>query len=313
MLKTQTPPENRLKALRRFAIAITVLNLLGHTVLGFEQAWVHPFAALVTTYFMELSLETLDARAAGRRPRFIGSFRRLVDFLLPAHITGLAVAMLLYPNERIMPVVFAAVVAIGSKAIFYAPIGSSKRHFLNPSNFGISVTLVLFPWVSIAPPYQFTENLGSIGDWLLPAIIVVTGSLLNGRLTGRMPLVLAWLAAFILQAAVRSALSGVSLTAALVPMTGVAFVLYTFYMVTDPATTPDRPGAQVTFAVSVAAIYGLLMAAHVAFGFFFALTIAATIRGALLWALAAAAAVRARVPQPANEVLVVGPQVGFKQ
>ncbi|NEQ87997.1 MAG: enediyne biosynthesis protein UnbU, partial [Moorea sp. SIO2I5] len=33
---------NRLGGLRRFAIAITVLNLLGHTVLGFEQSWAQP-------------------------------------------------------------------------------------------------------------------------------------------------------------------------------------------------------------------------------------------------------------------------------
>ena len=31
-------PTNRLGGLRRFAIAITVFNILGHTVFGFEQA-----------------------------------------------------------------------------------------------------------------------------------------------------------------------------------------------------------------------------------------------------------------------------------
>jgi hypothetical protein len=40
----------RLPALRRFAVAITLLNVFGHTVLGFEQSWAQPLAALVTAY-----------------------------------------------------------------------------------------------------------------------------------------------------------------------------------------------------------------------------------------------------------------------
>ena len=53
-------------------------------------------------------------------------------------------------------------------------------------------------------------------------------------------------------------------------MTGVAFLLFTFYMVTDPATTPSTPRGQIAFGAAVAAAYGLLMAFHVVFGLFFA-------------------------------------------
>src|SRR5262249_11923422 len=76
------------------------------------------------------------------------------------------------------------------------------RHYLNPSNFGIAVTLLLFPWVGIAAPYHFTENLGSIGDWAVPMVIVCTGSFLNTWYTRRIPLALAWVSAFALQAIV---------------------------------------------------------------------------------------------------------------
>jgi hypothetical protein len=72
--------------------------------------------------------------------------------------------------------------------------------------------------------------------------------------------------------------------AALAPMTGVAFILYTFYMVTDPATTPERRREQIIFGLSVAAVYGLLMVAHVVFGLFFALTIVCTFRGVWMYA-----------------------------
>ncbi|NES68702.1 MAG: enediyne biosynthesis protein UnbU, partial [Okeania sp. SIO2D1] len=157
MTKSILYQSKRLAGLRRFAIAITFLNILGHTVLGFEQSWAQPLVALVTAYSVELLLETIDARINRQQPRFIGSFSNLIDFLLSAHITALAVAMLLYANERLFPIAFATAVAISSKAIFRLPEG--KRHFFNPSNFGITITLLLFPWVGIAPPYQFTENL----------------------------------------------------------------------------------------------------------------------------------------------------------
>lgn len=280
MLRFLRPgPDLRLAALRRFAVAITVLNILGHTVLGFEQAWAHPIAAVVLAYALELLLEWTDARACRRPVRFLGGPRALVDFLLPAHITGLAVAMLLYANEQLGPVLFATATAVASKTVFRVRVGQGTRHFLNPSNFGITVTLLLFPWVGIAPPYHFTENLHGIADWILPGLIVLTGSFLNIRLTHRLPLILAWLGAFLAQGAIRSLTSGTPLLAALLPITGLAFVLYTFYMVTDPATTPSGRREQVLFGIAVAAVYGLLLTAHVVFGLFFALTIVCVLRG----------------------------------
>lgn len=287
-----TVRDTRLPALRRFAFAITVLNVLGHTVLGFEQSWAYPISALLAAYAAELLLELIDARAHGRRPRCAGTPRAVVDFFLSAHISGLAVSMLLYANEQLWPIVFAAVVAIGSKALLRAPVGGASRHFFNPSNFAITATLLLFPWVGIAPPYQFTEKLGGIGDWVLPAIIVTSGSLLNGKLTDRLPLVAGWLGGFVLQAAIRSLLLDASFVAALLPTTGVAYILYTFYMVTDPATTPSEPRSQVVFGAAVAAAYGTLMAAHIVFGLFFALSTISAVRGLLLWG----AWVGARVP-----------------
>ncbi|MBU8900207.1 RnfABCDGE type electron transport complex subunit D [Corallococcus sp. M34] len=276
----------RIAGLRRFAVAITVLNLLGHSVLGFEMAWAHPLVALGTAYAMELLLEWLEARAQGRAPRFMGGVGSFVDFLLPAHITGLAVAMLLYANARLAPVAFASAVAIASKALFRAPVEGTWRHFLNPSNFGISVTLLAFPSVGIAPPYQFTENLYGVGDWVLPAIIVCTGTFLNARFTQRLPLILGWVGGFALQALLRAWLMGGAVMPPLMPMTGVAFVLYTFYMVTDPGTTPRQPVAQVMFGASVAAAYCLLVGRHIVFDLFFSLTVVCVARGALLYARA---------------------------
>ena len=276
----------RLGALRRFATAITVLNVLGHTVLGFEQAWATPIVGLLAAYATEILLEVLECRRTGRRPRFLGRFPAPVDFLLSAHISGLAVSMLLYANQRLLPIVFAAVAAISSKYLFRAGMNGHSRHFFNPSNLGITMTLLAFPWVGIAQPYMFTENLSGAGDWVLPAIIICSGTFLNAKLTKRIPLILAWLGAFVLQATVRHFLLGNLFLPSLNPMTGVAFLLFTFYMVTDPATTPSSARGQMAFGASVAAGYGVLMAFHIVFGLFFSLTFVCAARGALLQAQA---------------------------
>ncbi len=285
----------RLAALRRFATAISVLTCLGHAVLGFEQAYAHVAVALATAYSVEFVLEIVDALACHRAVAFRGGVLRVVDFLLPAHITGLACAMLLYPNDRLGPIVFAAAFGVASKSVFRARIGEGRRHFMNPSNAGIAATLLLFPWVGVAMPYQFTENLHGAGDWLVPLLFVCVGSFLNARFTRRIPLIVAWVGGFVLQAVVRNAWFGVRLVPALTPATGVAFVLFTFYMVPDPGTTPTRPRDQIWFGAAVATVYGALQVVHVVYGLFFALAIVCSVRGCVLWAREAMAMLRARV------------------
>jgi hypothetical protein len=275
---------NRLGGLRRFAFAITLLNIFGHSWLGFEQSWLQPLVGLAAAYSMEVLMELVECAIHKRRPRFLGGIVPFIDFFLPAQITGLACSMLLYSNENLGPIAFASAFGIASKHILCVQVGSGMRHFYNPSNLGITITLLLFPWVGIAPPYHFTENLLGYGDWVLPAIIICSGTFLNTRYTKRLPLILAWLSVFVLQACLRHWFLGTHLGGALMPMSGVAFILYTFYMVTDPPTTPGSTRNQIFFGASVAAVYGLLMVSHIVFGLFFALTIVSTFRGAYLYA-----------------------------
>lgn len=302
-----SPAQRRIAALRRFAMGITGLTLVGHIWLGFEQSWAQVLVSLATCYVLELALEAADAWSAERPVRYRGGPVALVDFLLPAHISALAIALLLYPGGELAPIAFAGAVAVGSKAIFRAPLGRGRRHFFNPSNFGIAVTLVAFPAVSIAPPYHFTENVAGIGDWLVPAFVLFTGTLLNYRLTGKVPLIAAWLGAFAAQAVIRHLALGTSLEGALLPMTGMAFLLFTFYMVTDPGTTPVRPRNQMAFGASVALVYGALLATHVVFTLFFALVAVSTVRGAWLYVAAVARTREADAETAPRGVLVPPP------
>lgn len=277
----------RIIALRRFAVSITVLTILGLTVLGFEEAYATPVVAVLTACLAELALETVEARAQRRPARYHGSPKQLADFLLPAYITGLACAMLLYANSELWPIVFAVTVAVGSKYVLRVKIKGRARHFLNPSNIGIVATLLLFHWVGIAPPYQFTEWVGGPLDWVIPIAILASGTMLNAQLTRKIPLIAGWVVGFALQAVVRTSIEHTSTVSALLVMTGTVFVLFTNYMITDPGTSPVRPWRQVAFGASAAATYGLLVYLHVVFGLFFCLAIVCALRSAGLAGLSA--------------------------
>ncbi|HEY9474434.1 MAG TPA: enediyne biosynthesis protein [Mycobacteriales bacterium] len=275
----------RYLALRNFAISISAFNAFGYGVLGFEQPWLWPVLALVTGYTTEIVFEIISAWAYRRAPRFLGNGPRgVMEFLLPAHITSLAVNMLLYANNQFWPVAFGVVVSVSAKHVLQAPIAGRMRHFMNPSNLGITVVLLCFSrWVSIAPPYEFTENANTYFRVMIPLIIVTAGTVINGLLTRRVPLILGWMGGFAIQAFVRHWIWHVALFSALGAMTGVAFVLFTNYMITDPGTTPMKPRSQFVFGSSVALVYAILMVFNVVYTLFFATSIVCALRGLGWW------------------------------
>lgn len=269
---------NRLGGLRRSASFATMFTVLGHVWLGFEQSQLQLVVCLLTAYSMEFAIELADAWAGGRKPCFVGGWRKVVDFLLASHMTGLSISMLLYANNRLAVMAFATAVAIGQKRIFRVQVNGRSRHFLNPSNIAIATCLLLFPWVGNIP-YEFTAGVTGPADVIVPLVIVVAGTLLNAQFTGRLPLIISWVLAFAAQAVIRALLFDTAILAGLMPMTGTAFILYTFYMMTDPATTPSTARGQLFFAGVTAAAYGVLMALHVPFALFFGLASINVLRG----------------------------------
>lgn len=283
--QTKPPKDPRYIALRNFAISISVFNIFGYTLLGFEQPWIWPIFAVLVGYTAEITFEVISAWANRRSPRFMGNgVRGMYEFLLPAHITSIAVNMLVYANNQFWPIAFGVVVGVGAKHVLQAPIGGRMRHYMNPSNFGILAVLVCFnQWVSLAPPYEFTENANTFFRVMIPLVIATAGTVINAILTKRTSLIVGWMGGFAIQAFVRHWIWNVALYSALGPMTGVAFVLYTNYMITDPGTTPSKARQQFMFGAGVATVYGILMEFNVVYTMFFATAVVCGIRGVGWW------------------------------
>jgi hypothetical protein len=283
--KTKRPADPRYLALRNFAISISAFNVFGYTMLGFEQPWLWPLLAVLSAYATEFIFELIHSWAFQHKPRFLGrGMRGVYEFLLPSHITALAVNMLLYANNQFWPVLFGVVLAVSQKHFLQAPIAGKMRHFMNPSNLGISAVLLIFgSWVSISPPYMFTEWASNYFRIFIPMVILVSGTVINAMLTRRIALIVGWMGAFFIQAFVRHWLWGVQLNTALTVMTGVAFVLFTNYMITDPGTTPTKPRAQFMFGSGVAIVYAVFMEFNIVYTLFFATSTVCALRGLGWW------------------------------
>jgi len=278
-------PDRRYLALRNFALSISAFNILGYTLLGFEQPWLWPILAVLTAYATEIAFETISAWSRRRPARYRGNgVRGLYEFLLPAHITALACNMLLYANDLFLPILFAVVVGVTGKHVLQAPVYGRMRHYMNPSNFGIAVTLLCFgSWISIAPPYEFTERANTYFRVMIPLVIITAGTVINAVLTRKVPLIVGWLGGFAIQALLRHWIWDAPLFSALGVMTGVAFVLFSNYMITDPGTTPVKARNQFVFGSSVAMVYGVLMLFNVVYTLFFAVTVVCALRGLGWW------------------------------
>lgn len=282
--QTIAPPleYDRLGSLRRFATTTTLLTIVGHAYLGFEMSYAVPLVAVVTAYIVQTLLEWARSRQEHDTPLYRGGVKQWINFLLPAHIIGLTCAAFLYPGQQLWPTVFATTLAVGSKAVFRVRSNGYSRHFLNPANFGVLWTLVLLPSVGIFLPYQFHSAMGTLGDVLLPLILALLGLFINFRYTNRLPLVVAWLAAFVVQAVARSILLEEQLLAMLAPPTGTAAILFTFFMISDPGTTPAPWRRQMIFGSAIGLAYGLFMALHITYAVFWALFSVCLARGLMI-------------------------------
>jgi hypothetical protein len=272
-------------ALWYFASLITVWTIVGHMTLGFGQSWAQPLTALGVACGAQILLEYIDAKATDRKPRYTAGAMAIAILLLPAWISGIAIGMILYTSSLLAPIAFAAALAISSKVIFRAPVGKTTQHIFNPSNIGITGALLLFPWIGIAGASHFTENATGIWNWVVPGAILCTGVFLHAKSTGRLPMVLAWIFGFILQGLVRDLLFGLPWPVQLMPITGAPFILFTLYMIPDPATSPIDFKWQIAFGLSIAALYGLLLVLHVPYGLFLSLSLVSALRGIGLYIL----------------------------
>lgn len=161
-----------------------------------------------------------------------------------ALISGLSLCLLLRTDASALGValgVAAALVTIASKFV----IRWRGKHLFNPTNFGI-VALMLATdgrvWVS---PGQWGNAA------LFGFLVACLGGLVVNRAT-RSDVTYAFLACYLAIVFGRALWLGQPLTIPFHQLAGGAFLIFTFFMISDPKTTPDSRAGRILFALLVA-------------------------------------------------------------
>jgi Na+-translocating ferredoxin:NAD+ oxidoreductase RnfD subunit len=250
------------KALKPFLAPLLVTGILaigefeygileGHSEVPFLN---NTAVAILSAILAEVVLRRL---ATGRWPPW--------TTLASAYITGISVGILLR-TVLWWPYVLCSLLSISSK---YA-LRVQGRHLWNPSNLGVSLLLLLIPW-AVAPLSQQWGN----AIWV-PLIILVFGAVIL-YLLGRLHITLIYAAAFILLSFLRSALTRENWINEIAIITEPAYVLFMFFMITDPKTTTRTAARQCLVAVLVALVETTLRLYRVIHAPYYALFIVAPV------------------------------------
>ncbi len=156
-----------------------------------------------------------------------------------ALISGLSLCLLLRTNHAELAVL-AAVLTIGSKFV----IRLHGKHVFNPTNGGIVAMLLLTnqAWVS---PGQW----GAVAFFAF--LMACAGSLVVNR-AARSDVTYAFIACYCALVFGRSLFLGEPMTIPVHRLQSGALLLFTFFMISDPKTTPDSRAGRVLFAALVA-------------------------------------------------------------
>jgi Na+-translocating ferredoxin:NAD+ oxidoreductase RnfD subunit len=167
-------------------------------------------------------------------------------FRLPAFdprsptISALSLCLLLRTNSHGLAAA-AAVAAIGSKFL----LRWNGKHLFNPTNFGIVVLMLATGGVWVSPAQW--GNAAFFGF-----LLACAGGLVVNR-AARSDVTFAFLAAYVLLVVGRSLSLGEPLAIPIHRLESGALLIFAFFMVSDPKTTPDSRPGRILFGALVAA------------------------------------------------------------
>ena len=157
-----------------------------------------------------------------------------------ALISGLSLCLLLR-TDSLGLAMLAAVIAIASKFTLRV----RGKHVFNPTNFALVVSLLVSPDVWVSP--------GQWGSGLVFAFLLASAGGLVVNRAARADVTLAFLACYAGLLVDRSLWLGEPLAISVHRLENGALVLFTFFMISDPRTTPDSRAGRILFAFLVAA------------------------------------------------------------
>lgn len=226
-------------------LLITSILLTAHLSFGILEGWEMTALAIVVAIGAELVMGRVT----------YGVWPSPVS----AYISGIS-AGILVRSPFWWPYALTSLISIASKYV----LRYRGRHLWNPTNFGVSVAAFLAPATVTVLSIQWGNVVAPMAViWLLGLVIVWR--------VGRLHVSVAYVVSFVAFSTVRAWATGTPWLAAVAPITGPMYQLFTFFMVTDPKTTVRSTWGQVVVVVVIALIEALLRLAEVVYAPLYAL------------------------------------------
>lgn len=161
--------------------------------------------------------------------------------VLSAYISGISLTLLLKTPAGVWPFAVGGFLAIASKYV----LTWRGNHLWNPTNFAICTLLLVAPGTVSILSHQFGNDLGvNAVIWALGLAITIRARVFH--------ITIAYVACFLLFAALRAGLNGQAYLTELSPLTGPMYQLFIFFMITDPRTTVRSVRGQFLVVVLIA-------------------------------------------------------------
>ncbi|HZN95994.1 MAG TPA: RnfABCDGE type electron transport complex subunit D, partial [Myxococcales bacterium] len=219
-----------------------------------------PFAALLTLYGV-LGFSFLGFNRSPAQMGIVVGFACALDLVLTrvlrgrwvlplsAYISGCSLALLLNYAHATWLLVVPVYFAIASKHL----ITFQGRHVYNPSLFGVVISLIASgELITAAPAYQWAG-----GDVTLSAFLVMAALTLFVLRIQKGALIVSFLLLYAAQTALRAYVMRHHLpwqTLFYGTLGAPPFLLFVFYMMTDPATSPRTVRGQLVLAFALTAV-----------------------------------------------------------
>lgn len=250
---TYWPPPIKDIRWRAFGLLFIYL-IMGLTFLGFSRKPLHVFTLIAIGAVLDM---VLNGVIKGRKV-----------FPLSAMISCCSLAIILNWSFSWHNLLLPVFVCMASKYIFTL----DGRHFFNPSLFAICFCILIGgEYVTLSPSYQWYGSADSA--WFMMYFVATAALMLFVFKINRTWLVVSFLITFVLQTIVRGLVMEHIIpfeTLFVGSLTSPAFYLFTFYMITDPATSPAKKSEQVLVGISIALLDLVFHLKFSLYTFFFA-------------------------------------------
>ncbi len=177
--------------------------------------------------------------------RLLKPTEKLLPALKSALISSLGLALLLRA-DRVSTMALAGSLAIASKFIFTI----DRKHWFNPTNFGMMAALMLTPdaWVS---PGQWGD------DWWYLLLFIGLGGIVLQRV-GRWDTSVAFFGSYALLEIGRNIWLGWTWDVCIHKLTSGSLLLFALFMITDPRSIPNARSTRLIWAISIASLTFIL-------------------------------------------------------